>query len=76
MIERKTRYWRVCTALVVLLILLTFTPLIIPAGVYKPMVLGIPYTLWACFLITVALVVITYIGSKVHPGLDEEEEQS
>ncbi len=73
--KRKTRYWRICTALVVLLIIITYTPLIIPSGVYKPMVLGIPYTLWTSFLITAALVLITYIGSKVHPGKDEEEDQ-
>ncbi|MCP4310779.1 MAG: hypothetical protein GY790_05915 [Bacteroidetes bacterium] len=73
--ERKTRYWRICTALVIVLAVITFTPLIIPRGVYKPMVLGIPYSLWASFLITAALVLITYIGSKVHPGQDEEEEQ-
>jgi len=74
MIERKNRYWRICVALVVVLIILTFTPLIIPVGVYKPMFLGIPYTLWVCFLITVALVVLTFIGSRVHPGIDGEEE--
>ena len=73
--KRKTRYWRICTALVVLLIIITYTPLIIPSGEYKPMVLGIPYTLWTSFLITAALVLITYIGSKVHPGKDEEEDQ-
>ncbi len=74
--KRKTRYWRICTALVVLLVIITYTPLIIPGGVYKPMVLGIPYSLWTSFLITAALVLITYVGSKVHPGKDEEEEQS
>jgi len=40
------------------------------------MILGIPYSLWLSFLITVALVTLTYIGSKVHPGADEEEEVS
>lgn len=76
MIERKTRYWRICTALVAILILITFTPLVIPSGVYKPMFMGIPYTLWVSFLITAVLVFLTFIGSKVHPGKDEEEEQS
>jgi len=73
--KRKTRYWRICTALVVLLVIITYTPIIIPGGVYKPMVLGLPYSLWTSMLITGALVLITYIGSKVHPGKDEEEEQ-
>jgi hypothetical protein len=73
--KRKTTYWRICIAIVVMLILITFTPLIIPHGVYKPMLLGIPYSLWSSFLITCVLVALTYLGSKVHPGKDEEEEQ-
>lgn len=74
--KRKTRYWRICTVLVVILAVLTYTTLIIPKGVHKPMILGIPYSLWTSFIITVALVVLTYLGSKVHPGNDEEEEQA
>lgn len=62
--------------LVVLLIVVAYTPLMLPHGVYKPSVLGIPYSLWVSFVITVALVVLTYIGSKVHPGLDDEEGDS
>lgn len=73
--KRKARYWRICAALVVILAVLTFTPLIIPRGVYKPMLLGIPYSLWTSFIITVVLVTLTYIGSKMHPGKDEKEEQ-
>ena len=59
----------------IILVIITYTPIIIPGGVYKPMVLGIPYSLWTSMLITATLVLITYIGSKVHPGNDEEEEQ-
>lgn len=59
--------------LVVLLIILAYTPLMLPNGIYKPMLLGLPYTLWTSILITMALVVLTYTGSKVHPGSDEEE---
>ena len=53
-----------------------YTPIMIPKGVYKPMILGIPYSLWLSFIITVALVTLTFIGSKVHPGADEEEDAS
>ena len=73
--RKKTVLWRIYAALVILLIVITFTPLIIPQGIYKPMVLGIPYTLWASTLITITLVLLTYLGSKVHPGKDDEEEQ-
>ena len=56
-----------------LLCAVTFTPLVIPSGEYKPMLFGIPYTLWTGFIITVALVVVTYIGTRVHPGMKDEE---
>jgi uncharacterized membrane protein len=74
--KKNKKYWILCTVLVLVLMVLAYTPLMIPHGIYKPMILGIPYTLWTSFLITVILVALTYIGSKVHPGSDEEEEES
>jgi len=32
------------------------------------MIAGIPYTLWMGFLVSVLLVIVTWIGTKVHPG--------
>lgn len=74
--KKEKKYWKLCIILVLMLIVLAYTPLMIPNGVSKPMILGIPYSLWTSFLITVALVVLTYIGAKVHPGRDEEEGES
>ena len=74
--KKNKKYWTLCVVLVVVLLVLAYTPLMIPNGVYKPMILGIPYTLWTSFLIAVILVALTYIGSKVHPGSDEGEEDS
>lgn len=74
--KRDQKIWRLCVFLVVLLIILAYTPLMLPEGIYKPMILGIPYSLWTSILITMALVALTYVGSKVHPGSDEEEEKS
>ena len=74
--RKNKKYWTLCAVLVIVLMVLGYTPLMIPNGVYKPLILGIPYTLWTSFLITVILVTLTYIGSKVHPGSDEEEEES
>lgn len=73
--KKNKKYWILCAVLVIILMVLGYTPLMIPNGVYKPMILGIPYSLWTSFLVTVALVVLTYIGSKVHPGSDEGEEE-
>jgi hypothetical protein len=69
--KKSKTYWKLCVVLVIALMVLAYTPLMIPAGVYKPMILGIPYTLWTSFLITALLVILTYIGAKVHPGSDE-----
>ena len=62
--------------MVPILIVLAYTPLMIPKGVYEPMLLGLPYTLWTSFLITAVLVALTYIGARVHPGRDEGEEEA
>lgn len=74
--KKNKKYWTLCAVLVIVLMVLGYTPLMIPNGVYKPMILGLPYTLWTSFLITVILVALTFIGAKVHPGSDEEEEES
>jgi len=73
--KKNKKYWTLCAVLVIVLMVLGYTPLMIPNGVYKPVILGIPYSLWTSFLVTVALVVLTFIGSKVHPGSDEVEEE-
>ncbi len=73
--QRNTFYWKVCIACVLVIVVLGYTPLMIPAGKHQPMLLGIPFTLAIGFLATVLLVVITYIGARVHPGNDGEEDQ-
>ncbi|WKN45527.1 hypothetical protein [Tunicatimonas pelagia] len=69
----NTTYWYLCVAAAVLLSIITFTPLVIPAGVYEPMLFGIPYTLWVSFLVMVLFVIITYIGTRVHPGRNDKD---
>lgn len=71
--DKNRKYWRILRTAAIILCLLVFTPLVIPQGVYKPELFGIPYSLWTSFLITVALVFLTYLGTKVHRSNDEEE---
>lgn len=66
--------WHICIVAVIVLSVITFTPLVIPQGVYKPMLLGIPYTFWVSFLIMILFVLLTYIGTRVHPGRNEDED--
>ena len=71
---RKQTYWRIVRTIALLVALITFTPLVIPKGEYRPMLWGIPYTLWTGYLVAIVLVILTYLGTKVHPGIKEEEE--
>jgi len=64
--------WRICVVAVILIIVVTFSPLIIAPGKIDPSLLGMPFTLWTSILTTIALVVLTYLGGRVSPN-DEEE---
>lgn len=68
--NRKT-LWQLCCASAILLTILAFSPLVIPPGKYHPMLAGMPYTLWTGILVTVLLVVVTFLGTLVHPGQED-----
>ncbi len=65
------RYWTFCKIAVGILIILTFTPLVMPVGVHKPSFAGMPYSFWVGILDALLLVGLTWIGTKVHPGRKE-----
>jgi hypothetical protein len=73
--DKKRKQWRMLRLAAIALCILTFTPFVIPEGVHKPELFGVPYSLWTSFLITVALVFLTYLGTKVHRGIEEEESE-
>jgi len=60
--------WKLCRLAALLLSALAFTPLVIPAGRYEPMLAGVPLTLWAGITVAFGLVLLTGIGARVHPG--------
>ena len=64
--NKQKLYWRITAAFAVALILVTFTPLVIAPGKIEPKLFSMPYTLWVSILITILLVVLTYIGGKIH----------
>ena len=71
--QPKTMYWKICVVVAIFLTAITFTPLVIPAGEYQPELFGMPYTLWVSILITILLVLLTFIGTLVHPGRNSDE---
>lgn len=64
--NKQKLYWRITAAFAVALIIITFTPLVISPGRIEPKLLSMPFTLWMSILITILLVVLTYIGGKIH----------
>ena len=73
--QRKIINWRICIFVVILLTALGLSPLVIPAGIFKPSFLGMPYTLWMGILVCIGLVLMTFIGARVHPGNTNKKEE-
>ena len=72
--KKKNRlYWRIIAAVAIFLIVLTFTPLIIEPGKTDPRLFAMPYTMWTSILITIILVILTYLGGRVHLNDDRKE---
>ena len=61
--KRIIRYLLVGIALI--LTTITFTPLILHPGKIDPKLLSMPYTLWTSILITILLVLLTYLVSRL-----------
>ena len=58
--------WRMLVAVMILLFLIEYSPLVISSGQYKPMLLGIPFSLWLGVIGTVLGVFLTYLAAKTH----------
>ena len=71
--KQKKLIWRLCVAAVILIIIITFSPLVIAKGKINPFLFGLPYTLWMGIILTIVLVIITYIGGN---AITNEEEES
>jgi hypothetical protein len=61
--KKILRYLLVGTA--VGLVILTFTPLILNPGKIEPKILSLPYTLWTSILISMILVLLTFLVSRL-----------
>ncbi len=61
--KKILRYVLVGVALV--LTVLTYTPVVLHPGKIDPKLLSMPYTLWTSILITVLLVLLTYLVSRL-----------
>ncbi len=67
----KDTVWKICCALVIIIAVLTLSPLVLSEGKHKPELMGMPYILWVGIAISLLLWVITYVGVLFHPGKDD-----
>lgn len=61
--------------LALLVVVISFTPLVIPRNVFQPQLFGLPYSLWMGILVTVILVFLTWVATRVHPGAKEQRKK-
>ncbi|MBX2841443.1 MAG: hypothetical protein KTR26_06700 [Flammeovirgaceae bacterium] len=67
--------WRACCIAAIFVGIIGFTPLAIPQNIFQPKLLGIPYPLWVSILLSFLLVFLTFLGTKVHPGKNNPDEE-
>ena len=58
--------WRTLVAIIILLFLFEYSPMVIPSGQYHPMLVGVPYSLWLGMLGAALGVFLTYLAAKAH----------
>jgi hypothetical protein len=71
--NRKTS-WTICCVVALVVVALTYSPLVMAPGKYEPSWGPIPYSLVWGFVIAAIMIGLTVIGHFVHPVNDEEEE--
>jgi len=64
--KRRSIFIRVLDALAILLFIATFSPIVIPQGQTSPYLLGIPFTMWVSFVVSVVFVVLAYLVSLMN----------
>ena len=74
--KQRKLIWKLCQWGVVLLSVITFTPLVIPAYTYLPEIFGLPYTLWMGILLSLGYTVLILIGIRVHPGATQNDKKT
>jgi uncharacterized membrane protein len=63
---KRTRLLRILDVIAMLLAIATFSPFVIPENESNPYLLGIPFTMWMSFLVSVLFVVLAYLVSIIN----------
>lgn len=71
----KPLIWYLCCIGIILLSVLTFTPLVIPAYQADPAWYGIPYTLWTGIAMAVLIMLVNVVAALCYPAKENEGEE-
>ena len=66
--------WMTIQILTVALCVFAFTPWVVSPKVYTPLILGLPYSLGAGILVSVALLGLVILGAMFAPSVSGEKE--
>lgn len=70
--KNKKLIWRLCVAAVLVILAVTYSPLILNEGKISPSFLHLPFSLWTTMIFAILLVILTYIGGKALPDNEED----
>ena len=70
--KRRKGLWWLTVIIAIALVVLTFTPLVTPAGRHTPGLFNLPYTLWTGIIISLGLTLLTLLAAMFHPGSKKE----
>ena len=60
--SRFPKIWLI-DAITIIVTIATFTPLVLPQNRSYPFIVGIPYTMWVGFLVSILFVALAYVLS-------------
>lgn len=61
----KKKIWLLCKIAYILLIIISFSPLVLSESDTEPFVWGMPKVLWSGLLISLLFIIITLVGALV-----------
>ncbi|MEM6344740.1 MAG: hypothetical protein AAF927_12695 [Bacteroidota bacterium] len=71
----RNRLWLLCCTAVLALIAIIYNPWTLSPNKLDPKLFGLPFNLWFGFLAMGLLILLTIIGTWIHPVHEDKEEQ-
>lgn len=63
--QRRKFYFSLLVGLSLLVVILSFSPLILSKNKIEPILFEMPYTLWTSILATLILIIFTFLGGRL-----------